>query len=395
MSRRDFVIFSSAAALSLPVFGLSGCGDSSDQTPPPSASPSSDRPAVAGASPATGDYTLRVGLQQTNINPVAVIIAKEKGFFEEEGVKASFETVKTPNDGIAAITEDKLDVMNAGALGAFEGIAVGVDNIYICGGIMSEGSDYVVMADSDITLKDAESFRGRKLCGFQIDPGRMETVDYLLKAGLEQGKDYEMIVVEGTGQVIAAVESGEAEIGILNGGASYAPTMTGELKQIAKVPDFVQDYPCCRLTVNADVYNNHYSELVGYILAELRGYHYFLNNEDEVCEILSTFTGGARDPENCRATLYGIAGSYDTAMGIQMDPDTEAVLAFYELMKNISPTDVGTSLDPGTTHEVLDYIYPKAYREALELLSEREPDEKLWPEMMATFEKKNSMAKNL
>ncbi len=131
----------------------------------------------------------------------------------------------------------------------------------------------------------------------------------------------------------------------------------------------------CRLTVNKDVYENHYEELVGYIIAELRGYQFYKNNMEETTKIESEFTGGARDQENCQAHGYGIKGVYETAMGIQMDPDTEAIAKFYQLMKDISPTDVGTDLNPQTPYDVLDFVYVGAYKEALDAMAVREPEE--------------------
>ena len=96
---------------------------------------------------------------------------------------------------------------------------------------------------------------------------------------------------------------------------------------------------------------------------------------EETTKIESEFTGGARDQESCQAHGYGIKDVCETAMDIQMDPDTEAIVKFYQLMKDISPTDVGTDLNPPTPYDVLDFVYVGAYKEALDAMAVREPEE--------------------
>ena len=70
-----------------------------------------------GSSSAAGEMeTLRVGMLGKDMKTVCVIMAKELGLFEEEGVDVQFEKVSNLAEGITAVSEGKLDVLPYGAI---------------------------------------------------------------------------------------------------------------------------------------------------------------------------------------------------------------------------------------------------------------------------------------
>ncbi len=321
--------------------------------------------------------TLRVGLQQGNILPASVLVAKAMGYFEEEGL--DIEWSETSGGSVSPVSTGNVDIYTAGSLGVWQGISEGDTNVYVAAGLMSEGSDIIALNSFEGELNGPEDFDGLKVAICTGDAGRVHITEYMKEAG-----DYEceFVLFDSLMPVIEAVSKGETDIGILCGAMSYTAVQTGQIKIIGQVIDFVDTYPCCRLQVSKEMVNERNDELVKFIIAQLRGYQTYLDDKEKTCEILAEYSG--QDALTCEAMMYGL-DNYHTPMVVTVDPDTQACVATYEKMKKLG------FIDENTPYDVKDYIYTDAYKAALETMIEREPENSLWTDLMETFEEKNSL----
>ena len=71
--------------------------------------------------------TLRVGLQQGNILPASVLVAKAMGYFEEEGL--DIEWSETSGGSVSPVSTGNVDIYTAGSLGVWQGISEGDTNV--------------------------------------------------------------------------------------------------------------------------------------------------------------------------------------------------------------------------------------------------------------------------
>ena len=391
ISRRSFVAGSAALALSLSA-GLAGCasstsssssaqGGSSAKTDSSLVGPDGvDHSPLDLSKVGSDEYTVRLGMTKGNPNPVAVINAYQEGYFDDEKVNVDLTIVEDMGTAYSSVATNDLDMVVAMNL-ALNRIAEGEENLYMTGGIMSEGGVCAVAPDSNITLKSAEDFKGLTICGIQADSELIVIEALLLNSGLKRGEDYKVIYTESMSVGCENVLKGTADVAIFNGVPVYMIAVKSGLKIAAYNEDLVGKYPCCRMTVNKAMITEHNYALTQFIVAELRGYKLFKENKEQTIKNLVAFNGV--DAESLEAVYYG-TDSFRTAMEIVMDPQVDYIKSYFEDYKTCG------FIDKDTPYTLDDYFYNEAYVAALDVLAEREPDEKLWKEMKERYPKENT-----
>lgn len=320
--------------------------------------------------------TLNVGIYNGSYLAVSVLVAREMGYFEQEGLEINWENVS--GDGTAMVATGDLDIYTSGVNSVLTSVAAGETGVYIASGLMSEGCDYVAQKDFKLDeLKSAKDFEGLSIAACASDPGLLWTKDYLQKAGVEA----EFVEFGSISESLSAVQKGECEIGIICGASSYEALLSGNCKVLAQVVDFIGTFPCCRVQVSEKLVHENSEQLVKFMRAQLRGYETYRNEPEKVGEILSEISG--QDASICIAKMYD-SDAYDTPMTVGIDPDTDAIIASYQKLK-----DIGI-IDADTKYNIEDNLYIDAYGTALKQLQQEEPDNQLWIELEERFEKNNS-----
>lgn len=393
LSRRSFVQ-GSTIALATAAFGLgaTGCSsgsdsgkgsdagtDAADATDPSLVGPDGvDHSPLDLSQVGSDDYTIRLAMTKSNPNPVAVINAYQEGYFDEEG-NVELTIAEDTGTIYSSVATDQMDVVVAMNL-ALNRIAEGEENLYMVGGIMSEGGACFVAEDSDLVLEKPEDFKGLTICGIQADSELIVIEAWLLNNGLERDKDYKVIYTESMAVNIENVKKGTVDVGILNGVPVYMVGIKSGCKIAAYNEDLVGKYPCCRMTVNKSMVTDHKYALTQFLVAELRGYKLFMQDKERTVQNLVDFTGV--DAESLESVYYG-TDDFRTAMEIVMDPQVDFIKTYYEDYKTCGFIDADAfDLDP--------YFYNEAYLAALDVMAEREPDEQLWKDMKDRYPKENT-----
>ena len=327
----------------------------------------------------TDDYTIRLNMTKNNPNPVAVINAYEAGYFDEEGCNVDLQIVEDMGTAYSSVATDKADMVVAMNL-ALNRIAEGEQNLYMVGGIMSEGGACFVKADSGITLEKPEDFKGLTICGIQAHSELVVIEAWLLNNGLERGTDYDVIYSEDMAVNIENVQNGTADVAILNGVPVYMIGVKSGCKLAANNEDLVGKYPCCRMTVNKAMVTEHQYALAQFLIAELRGYELYKNDKETTLDNLEKFTGV--DRESLEAIYYG-TDDFRTPMEIIMDPQVDYIKSYYKDYQ----TDGFIAEDAPAPD---DFFYNEAYVAALDILSQRDPDSALWKEMQDQYKEYNT-----
>ena len=152
------------------------------------------------------------------------------------------------------------------------------------------------------------------------------------------------------------------------------------IKVVATVKQYAGDYPCCRQNCSEQALHEKYLSLVDFETALLRGYKTYRQEPDTVIPLLVDYSGQEEAYE--RAAMYG-TDDYDNVMDPSPDPNKNAVLKFYDTLKNIG------EIDKATAYSMDDYVVTSIYRTALDTLLEREPDEQLWKDLDQAYAKNN------
>lgn len=360
--------------------GVAGCGNSNAGGAGEATKGLVDHSAIDLTKVGTDDYTIRLGMTKGNPNPVAVINALAEGFFEEEKANVDLTIIEDMGTGYSSVSTDKLDMVVAMNL-TLNRIAEGEENLFMVGGIMSEGGAIFAKKGSKIKLEKAEDFKGLTICGIQADSELIVIEDMLINAGMKAGEDYNVIYTDNMGVNIENVMKGTADLGILNGVPVYMIGVKSGCELVAYNEDLVGKYPCCRMSVNKGMVTDHKVALTQFIIAELRGYKFFKENKEKTVKNLAEFTGC--DTESLEAVYYGLK-DWRTAMEIIMDPQVDIMKKYYDCYKTCG------FIDPKTPYETDEYYYNEAYLAALAVLAEREPNEQLWKDMQEQYKKENT-----
>lgn len=359
---------------------LTGCG--SAQTPAADSQPAaSAAPAeTAAAMEAPKEIvTLKVGLLGKSVKPVGVLVADAMGYFDEEGVKVEFEKVSSMNDAYMAVSTGDLDVYLFSSTAAATFISQGTTTLRVFGGTAAEGSE-IIAAKGTPHITGVDDLLGKTIACQMPETGQMVLKNYLLEQGYTigapgEGADVTFVYVNDGNTAVEGCTKGEYDYCITNSCLGYyAENFGAEL--VGSVKQFVETYPCCRQTCSQEAYENKFDALVAFETATLRGYRYYLENEEATLDILEAYAG--EDREFLKAQVYG-TDTYTPVMRLSLDPDKIACVKFYEAMANL-----GEITD---TVEVAwnDYVVTDVYGTALKTLAERESDVDLWQELTEYF----------
>ena len=360
---------------------LTGCG--SAQTPaadsqPADAAAPAETEAAAAETPKE-PVTLKVGLLGKSVKPVGVLVADAMGYFDEEGVKVEFEKVSSMNDAYMAVSTGNLDVYLFSSTAAATFISQGTTTLRVFGGTAAEGSE-IIAAKGTPHITGVDDLLGKTIACQMPETGQMVLKNYLLEQGYTigapgEGADVTFVYVNDGNTAVEGCTKGEYDYCITNSCLGYyAENFGAEL--VGSVKQFVETYPCCRQTCSQEAYENKFDALVAFETATLRGYRYYLENEEATLDILEAYAG--EDREFLKAQVYG-TDTYTPVMRLSLDPDKIACVKFYEAMANLGEITDTVEVDWN------DYVVTDVYGTALKTLAERESDVALWQELTEYF----------
>lgn len=360
---------------------LTGCG--SAQTPAADSQPA-DAAAPAETAAAETEtpkepVTLKVGLLGKSVKPVGVLVADAMGYFDEEGVKVEFEKVSSMNDAYMAVSTGDLDVYLFSSTAAATFISQGTTTLRVFGGTAAEGSE-IIAAKGTPHITGVDDLLGKTIACQMPETGQMVLKNYLLEQGYTigapgEGADVTFVYVNDGNTAVEGCTKGEYDYCITNACLGYyAENFGAEL--VGSVKQFVETYPCCRQTCSQEAYENKFDALVAFETATLRGYRYYLENEEATLDILEAYAG--EDREFLKAQVYG-TDTYTPVMRLSLDPDKIACVKFYETMAKLGEITDTVEVDWN------DYVVTDVYGTALKTLAERESDVALWQELTEYF----------
>ena len=365
----------------LSALALTGCGSAqapaADSQPADAAAPAETE--AAAAETPKEPVTLKVGLLGKSVKPVGVLVADAMGYFDEEGVKVEFEKVSSMNDAYMAVSTGDLDVYLFSSTAAATFISQGTTTLRVFGGTAAEGSE-IIAAKGTPHITGVDDLLGKTIACQMPETGQMVLKNYLLEQGYTigapgEGADVTFVYVNDGNTAVEGCTKGEYDYCITNSCLGYyAENFGAEL--VGSVKQFVETYPCCRQTCSQEAYENKFDALVAFETATLRGYRYYLENEEATLDILEAYAG--EDREFLKAQVYG-TDIYTPVMRLSLDPDKIACVKFYEAMANLGEITDTVEVDWN------DYVVTDVYGTALKTLAERESDVALWQELTEYF----------
>ncbi|WP_341479055.1 ABC transporter substrate-binding protein [Heliobacterium chlorum] len=335
------IIFATTALLTV------GCSSdakkgTSAQTAAPAAEKTDKIKLNVGYLPAPGD--------------VLFFVAKEKGFFDQEGLDVEMFQFTNSGEGLNAIKSGKLDTGAFGTAAPQTFIAKGTPFVVIAG-MQSEGHAVIAKPENVEKFKTPQGFVGKKVATVRMATGDAVWRYALAKAGIDWKNQVNIQELDSPAAVIEAVKKGTADVG--NVWVPFVEMAEAQgLKTVEWSSAYMPGHVCCRVVAMEDVLAAKKEAFVRFDKALIRAYEFYTQNPDETVDALSKYV--KIDKELLKKATY--SGKIHSIP----DPDKKRFVEFWNAMKKVGYLD--------SDHDINRNIQPEFYKEALDRLKSEDPN---------------------
>lgn len=297
-------------------------------------------------------------------------VAKEQGFFTQEGLDVELIEFVNSADGLNALVAGKLDIGAFGTTAPLAHIAKGTD-LRIVGGIMGGDASLIATPEKASQIKTIADLKGKKVATV-----RMATGDAVLRGALTDAKvdwkaDVQIFELKNPPAVIEAVKSGQVDAGMVWGPHDLRAEDQG-LKIVIRSSDLQPGHPCCRLVVTRQNYDD--KETWGkFLRAILRAEKFAAQNHQETIDAIQKYVKLDRNLLE--------RGYYQPYLDQHSDPNVRGVRKFWTTLQNSGFVESNADIN--------GYIDVKLYKQALDSLAAEEPQEPFWKQRQRDFQQRD------
>jgi len=338
---------------------LAGCG----QQPAKPAAQSAQAPAAAKTDFKIG-YLPAVG-------HVLFFVAKEKGFYDQEGLNVELFQFTNSGEGLNAIKAGKLDTGSFGTSAPQAFIAKGAPFVDI-GGMQSEGHAVVAKPENAQQFTTIQGFVGKKVATVRLATGDAVWRSALTDAGIDWKTQVTIQELDSPAAVLEAVKKGSADAGLVWVPFSEMAEKQG-LQIVTWSSEYMANHVCCRVVALEDNLKNNKDAYVRFSRANIRAYDFYLNHQEETLDILSKYV--KLDKELLRKATY--SGHIHSIP----DPDKKHFIAFWGAMKKAGYID--------SDIDISKHVNADIYKTALDELKQREPQNATYQKLAQDFTANN------
>ncbi|OPY66139.1 MAG: putative aliphatic sulfonates-binding protein precursor [Syntrophorhabdaceae bacterium PtaU1.Bin034] len=294
-------------------------------------------------------------------------IAKEKGYFEQEGLDVQLFLFTNSGEGLNAISAGKLDAGSFGTAPPLVFITKGVD-VTIFGGQMSEGHGIVAKPEKVDQFRDLKNYAGKTIATVRLSTGDVVFRGGLHHAGVDWKKNVTIKELDSPGAVLEAIKKGSVDAGIL-----WPPFLTLAEQQGLKVArrsgDVQPNHTCCRQSALTSRLKTNEADYIKFMRALIKAHAFYKTNQDETVDIASKYV--KIDKAILKKDLY--SGN----LYISPDPEKAGVVSFWQNMN-----DAGYI---SSKEKIESHINTEIFRKALDQLIKEYPNEKDYKALKASF----------
>ncbi len=294
-------------------------------------------------------------------------IAKEKGYFEQEGLDVQLFLFTNSGEGINAISAGKLDAGSFGTAPPLVFINKGMD-LTVFGGQMSEGHGLIAKPEKVEQFKNLKNYVGKTIATVRLSTGDVVFRGGLHGAGVDWKNQVTIKELDSPGAVLEAVKKGSVDAGIV-----WPPFLTLAEQQGLKVAlrsgDILPSHTCCRQVALTQKVKANEADYVKFVRALIRAHAFYKAFPDETVDATSKYV--KIDKGILKKDLY------NGNLYLSPDPEKSSILSFWNYMNNAEYVTPTTKIEPHISTEI--------FRKALESLITEYPNEKDFKALKASF----------
>jgi NitT/TauT family transport system substrate-binding protein len=311
--------------------------------------------------------TLTVVLPANVIGVPIVYLAKEKGYFEEEGLAPEFVTLT--GNTIEPLSIGKVDVTLQGIIPGLSYAAQGAD-VKVFAGTASGGNYIFTRPENAEKYRDIANWKGAKFGTVRLSTSEIVTRSALSLIGIT---DVTYVDIDQMPNIVEAVRKGSVDIGSVP--AEFAQSLKDlGLTAIFPMTTLAPNYVCCREVAYSKSLETKRPAFVKFVAAQLRAYRDLKTNEADTVKVLAK--ASSQTEEFVRGVVYDSDTNGDRSFN--PDPNLKGIRGVYETLKDIDYIEKrGIETD--------DIVDISIYKEALDDIIRRYPNEPVYKELAATF----------
>lgn len=316
--------------------------------------------------------TLTVVLPANAIGIPIVYLAKEKGYFEEEGLRPEFVTVTATNT-IEPLSIGKVDVTLQGIIPGLSYAAQGAD-VKVFAGTASGGNYVFCRPENAEKYQDLANWEGIKFGTIRLSTTEIVTRSALSRAGVS---DVTYVEIDQMPNIVEAVRKGAVDIGSAPAEFSQSLKDMG-LTTLFTLTTLTPEYVCCREVAYSKSLETKREAFVKFLKAQIRAYKDLTQNPDETVSILAK--ASSQSEEFVRDVIYNLDTNGDRSFN--PDPNLNGIQDVYQTLKDLDYIEKSGI-------EVQDVVDITIYKDALDDIIKRFPDEAIYRELAAAYQVKN------
>lgn len=298
---------------------------------------------------------------------VLYFVAKEKGYFAEEGLDVNLFLFNNSGEGMNAIQSGKLDAGSFGTTAPLKFIANGSD-FTLFGGQMNDGSGIVTKPERAAEFKELKNFKGKKIATVKLSTVDVVVRAALLDAGIDWKKDLTIVEMDSPAAVMEAVKKGVVDAGMV-----WVPHLKNAeklgLKAAIYSGEIEKMHSCCRqVTLTANIQKDP-KTYENFLRALIKAYKFYQTNHEETVDIISKYV--KVDKEVIVAETYG-GHLYSSP-----DPGKEGTLMFWKNMNKIGYINSNLNIE--------DKINLEIYKKAIDSILKENPNDSEYLKLKSEF----------
>ncbi|MBQ7990517.1 MAG: ABC transporter substrate-binding protein [Oscillospiraceae bacterium] len=373
-------IITGLAVLTL-LTAFTGCAGTSSEAPASTAPAATAAPAASSVQEAdsTGNTTApeKTDFTLGTLNSTAHLlgfVASEEGFFKEEGLNVTVTQFSSASELASALESEKLDAAFIGSVPTLTFQSQGHE-LTVFGGAMTNGHGYVIKHElNDESKKGVEKLVNRNVASVKNSIQDAELQILLKNAGIEIGEGegkVNIVYFDSQKDAYAALANDSIDAAsVYSPYASLAQSQGYDIVYRCSEEEALKNQPCCRqvaYTPSLEKYPNSYA---AFERALIKAYKFTQENEDKTITDVKKFID--IDEDFIRTEVYGGYGTSNP------DPDKQGTSALKETIVSLGYTD---------DYDFDAHYNTDIYKKALDSLIEENPDDKVYAELKAHFEK--------
>lgn len=303
------------------------------------------------------------------VEDVLYFVAKEKGYFDQEGLDVELFSFNSSGEGVNAIRSGKLDVGGFGSSAAFTNVVKGLPLVNI-GGVGDEGAALITKPENAERFKTTQGFKGAKVGTVRLSTGDVEWKSSLVKEGIDLKADLSIFELDSPAAVLEAVKKGSVDAGIVWVPFPEMAEQQG-LKIVKWSDELEKGHICCRSLVLQDKLTNNKEALIRFNRALIRAYDYYIHNPNETVTYISKYV-------NINKELIQNA-TYSGHIHSNPDPNKKGYITYWNVLK--AAGFFQNDLD------VERYVDVDIYKTALTQLRQQEPQNATYIQLEQEFSK--------